>query len=79
MHTTQMDRFFSDLQKKPASPDAVSDRQRKDGDAADLPKGVVLGEDGKPYVFLPLSLFTFIFLCPSFFLPGWGAICHYYY
>ena len=55
-----MDKFFSDLQKKPASPDAVSERQRKDGDAVDLPKGVVLGEDGKPYVFFFLASWSLL-------------------
>ena len=46
-----MDKFFSDVQKKGQKPTAESaDGEKVGTQKKAIPKGVVLGPDGKPYV-----------------------------
>ena len=46
-----MDKFFSDVQRKGQKPTAEPAEGGKEGTQMKaLPKGVVLGPDGKPYV-----------------------------
>lgn len=47
----QMDNFFSDVQK-PKRQALSTPEKAEDGPKKALPKGVVLGKDGKPYAYL---------------------------
>ena len=48
-----MDKFFSDLEKKrkPVEPEGKASLDADAPSKKSLPKGVVLGKDGKPYTF----------------------------
>ena len=51
-----MDKFFNDIQKKNKEPTPDSE-DTATPEKKTLPKGVVLGKDGKPYVHLLSHLF----------------------
>lgn len=54
-----MDKFFAEVQQSPSTKTAASLKEGvgEGEEKKELPKGVVLGKDGKPYVFFEVSFF----------------------
>lgn len=60
--TKKMDKFFTQQPPPRPKPDPDPDPKRDEATPAEIPRGVVVGKDGKPYVCAVRSLFLCLFV-----------------